>query len=186
MIRLSKLADYGILILAQLARVRAEADPDAPLSAAASCNARELTQQVEIPLPMASKVLKGLTRAGVLESQRGAHGGYALASPPEELTVAEIIGALEGPLALTECSAGPAICDLEAHCAVRSPLLLINHVVENALASITLADLTNPHFAAQLSLLGNLARLPQDEARTSPLEHSYPNESLAAPSVEES
>jgi len=159
MFRLSKVTDYGIVILAELARStrphESISEPEHP----ASLNARELAEQVDLPLPMVSKVLKALTRAEILESQRGTKGGYSLARAPEELTVAEMIGALDGPLALTQCSEGPAVCDLEATCAIKSPWLVINHVVQNALASITLADLTSPVFSAQHAPLAGLIRL---------------------------
>ena len=156
MIRLSKITDYGILILAELAQPR-EGDSADATGATTSANARALSQRVDLPLPMVSKVLKTLTRAGVLVSQRGAQGGYALALRPEDLTVADIIAALEGPVTLTECSAGPSLCDHEESCPVRSPLLVINHVIQNALSGITLRDLLNPLFASQLSPLSLLA-----------------------------
>ena len=157
MIRLSKITDYGILILAELVRLQAEA-AEAHALGKTSSNARALANRVELPLPMVSKVLKSLTRAGILESQRGAQGGYALARRPEELTVVDIIDALEGPVALTECSAGPHVCDHEDNCAVRGPLLVINHVIRNALAGITLSDMVNPVFSAQLVPLSRRAQ----------------------------
>ena len=156
MFRLSKIADYGIVILAHLAQQERDADPES-VTPARSVNARELAEHVDLPLPMVSKVLKTLTRAGVLESHRGAKGGYALACRPDELSVADMITALDGPLALTQCSLGPSVCDIEASCAVKSPWLVINRVVHNALASVTLADLTNPAFAAQHTPLAGLA-----------------------------
>ena len=156
MIRLSKITDYGILILAELTHPR-QSGPEASGVSKTSSNARELSRRVELPLPMVSKVLKTLTRAGVLVSQRGAQGGYTLAVRPEDLTVADIIAALEGPVTLTECSAGPSLCDHEESCPVRSPLLVINHVIQNALSGITLSDLLNPLFASQLSPLSLLA-----------------------------
>jgi FeS assembly SUF system regulator len=159
MFRLSKLTDYGIVILAELARSTRPNRAVSEGARSASLNARELAEQVDLPLPMVSKVLKVLTRAEILESQRGTKGGYSLARAPEELTVAEMIGALDGPLALTHCSEGPSVCDLEATCAIKSPWLVINHVVQNALASITLADLTNPVFSAQHAPLAGLIRL---------------------------
>jgi len=155
MFRLSKLADYGIIVLAHLAQQAASEAPGG--GGATSLNARELAEHVDLPLPVVSKVLKTLTRAGVLESQRGAKGGYSLAHRPEDLSVAEMITALDGPLALTQCSLGPAVCDLEQSCAVKSPWLVINRVVHNALASVTLADLTSPAFAAQHAPLAGLA-----------------------------
>jgi FeS assembly SUF system regulator len=156
MFRLSKITDYGIVILAHLAsHSLAEADEDSGRSAQ-SLNARELAEQVDLPVPVVSKVLKTLTRAGVLESQRGAKGGYSLAHRPEELTVAEMITALDGPLALTQCNLGPHVCELDASCAVKSPWLVINRVVHYALSSVTLADLTNPDFATQHAPLAGL------------------------------
>jgi FeS assembly SUF system regulator len=157
--RLSRVTDYGIVILAELARHRPDDEPAELMSGAPSLNARELAERADLPLPMVSKVLKALTRAGVLESQRGTKGGYSLARDPEELTVSAMIAALEGPLALTQCSDGEAACDLEATCAVKSPWLIINRVVQNSLASITLADLTNPGFAAQHTPLAGLVQL---------------------------
>lgn len=148
MIRLSKITDYGILILAELVRGQDQAG-EAHALGKASSNARALANRVELPLPMVSKVLKSLTRAGILESQRGAQGGYTLARRPEDLTVADIIAALEGPVALTECSAGPHVCNHEDNCSVRGPLLVINDVIHNALAGITLSDMVNPVFSAQ-------------------------------------
>lgn len=131
MFRLSKTTDYGIVLMAQLAN-----DPtDAPH------NARELAASAELPIPMVSKILKALAREGLLESHRGSKGGYRLARAPEELTVAEMIRVLEGPVALTDCAIGPQLCEHEQMCAVRKPWQQISLVVEQALADVTLADL---------------------------------------------
>ena len=149
MFRLSKIADYGIILLAHFAQ-QADCGETRPDHAGGRpLTAREVAEQVDLPLPMVSKVLKTLTRAGVLTSHRGVKGGYTLARRPAELSVADMITALDGPLALTQCNLGPDRCDLESNCAVKSPWLVINHVVHNALASVTLADLTNPAFANQ-------------------------------------
>jgi FeS assembly SUF system regulator len=161
MLRLSKITDYGIVILADLAQQEAELGlGEAAAERHESFTAREIAEHVELPVPVVSKVLKSLTRAGILDSQRGSKGGYALASRPEDINVAEMITALDGPLALTQCTAGPSLCDLETRCAIRTPWQVINEVVHNALASITLADLINPDFIAHQgpgSLLGVLA-----------------------------
>jgi len=106
-------------------------------------NARELAEGADLPVPMVSKILKALAREGLLVSQRGAKGGYLLARPPEELTVSEMIRVLEGPVALTDCAIGPALCEHETMCAVREPWQLISRVVEKALADVTLADLVD-------------------------------------------
>jgi Rrf2 family protein len=94
MIRITREADYGILL-----DDRSGARDGQPRSAAA------LAQQRRLPLPMVSKILKALARAGLLNSQRGAQGGYSLARPAKEISAADIISALEGPIAITECSA---------------------------------------------------------------------------------
>jgi len=144
--RLSKLTDYGIVVLAHLAR-EARADRLEPH------NAREVAAAVALPAPVVSKVLKTLARRGVLASQRGAHGGYALERRPEDLTVAEMIAALEGPVAMTECAAAHELCELERSCAVRGPWQVINEVVQGALEGVTLADLIDPGFPATRSPL---------------------------------
>lgn len=131
MFRLSKTTDYGIVLMAQLA-----SSPDR-----APQNARELAQSSDLPVPMVSKILKALAREGLLVSQRGSKGGYHLARLPEELTVSEMIRVLEGPVALTDCAIGPALCSHESLCTVREPWQLISRVVEKALADVTLADL---------------------------------------------
>ena len=92
MIRLSKLADYGMMLMGQIA-----AHQDRCMSAL------ELAEETHVPLPTVSKVLTVLTRAKLLKSQRGAKGGYVLARPAREISVAEIVGALDGPIALTQC-----------------------------------------------------------------------------------
>jgi FeS assembly SUF system regulator len=133
MIRMSKLTDYGIVLLAQLAG----RDCDAPSTA------RDLASATHLPLPVVSKLLKALAREGILESHRGARGGYCLARDPELLTVAEIIRLLEGPIALTECGADPGACSQEGECGVRAPWLRINDVIQRALERVTLAELCN-------------------------------------------
>jgi FeS assembly SUF system regulator len=169
MFRLSKLTDYGIVILAELARHTLEGQSDGECDSLPSLSARELATSVDLPLPMVSKVLKTLTRSGALESQRGTKGGYSLARHPDELSVTEMISALEGPVALTQCSEGPAVCDLEATCAMRGPWRIINDVVHEALASISLADLTHPDYIAgpkpltRLITLGLLAKPAAEE-----------------------
>jgi FeS assembly SUF system regulator len=134
--RLSKVTDYGIRILAHLARDEA----------GTTHNAREVALDLRLPLPMVSKVMKSLARAGVLESHRGAKGGFSLARPPEELSVADMIAALEGPVALTECQLGPFLCQHEGTCSVQEPWSVINRSVRRTLGGITLSDLIDPRF----------------------------------------
>ena len=162
MFRLSKITDYGIVILADMAKHALDTDVAVERPTRhESFTARELAEHVELPMPIVSKVLKSLARGGILDSQRGSKGGYALAYRPDEINVADMITALDGPLALTQCAEGPAICDLETSCSIRNPWQVINQVVHYALASITLADLINPDFIdhmGPISRLGVLAR----------------------------
>jgi FeS assembly SUF system regulator len=131
MLRISKLTDYGIVLLARVAASPREAQ----------LSARELAERAALPLPAASKMLKQLSAAGLLESLRGAKGGYRLVRSPEAITVAEIVHALEGPIALMDCTAGPGHCEQEARCTVREPWHRINRAVLDALSRVTLADL---------------------------------------------
>ena len=130
MLRMSKLTDYGTLVLSQLA-----ASDNQPASAGV------VAGETHLALPTVSKLLKALTRSGLVVSTRGPLGGYALARPPEQITAAEIIDALEGPVAITECSANNGACDLEAYCRVGRAWQRINLSIRQALQQVTLADL---------------------------------------------
>ena len=134
MIRLSRITDYGIVLMVQLARVEDDA----------ARNARHLAAETDLPVPVVSKVLKSLAREGLLASQRGSKGGYALARPPEDISVPEMISALEGPISLTACAAHPSTCSQESSCDVREPWQQINAAVHEALSRISLADLATP------------------------------------------
>jgi FeS assembly SUF system regulator len=130
MLRMSKLTDYGTLVLAQLA-----ATSNGLASAVQVADATHIAQ------PTVSKLLKSLAKAGLVVSERGALGGYALARAPEEISAAEIIDALEGPVAITECSAVDGACDLEPFCRVGRAWQSINESIRVALQEVTLADL---------------------------------------------
>jgi len=155
MFRLSRMTDYGIVLLAHLANQR-KAHPEG----LGPQNARDLAAQVELPVPVVSKVLKQLARSGVLESHRGAKGGFTLTRRPEDLSVPELIAAIDGPVALTQCAVDAGSCDHESTCALRSPWQVINQVVENALSEVSLADLVNPAFAEQHAPLA-LIQIPR-------------------------
>jgi Rrf2 family protein len=101
---------------------------------------------------MVSKILKILGRGGLLISHRGAKGGYSLASPPSEISVARMIAVLDGPIAFTECSddGSPGLCSQEASCLVRNNWRRINLAVRDALEAITLAELATPSTQSQL------------------------------------
>ncbi|MFZ2452236.1 MAG: SUF system Fe-S cluster assembly regulator [Methylobacter sp.] len=133
MIRVGKLTDYATVILSVMAK-----DKNRVFAA------MEMAAVTGIALPTVSKILKILVNAKVLMSTRGSKGGYTLASEPENITVAAIISALEGPIALTECSISKQACEQASGCGIRANWHLINQTIHNALESVTLADLVRP------------------------------------------
>lgn len=133
MLRLSKLTDYATVILSFMARDKTQVHA-----------AMEIAAATGIALPTVSKILKLLVNADVLISTRGAKGGYTLARVPEEISVATVISALEGPIALTECSISQQGCEQASGCDIHGNWGLINRTIHNALESVTLADLIRP------------------------------------------
>ncbi|MBA2654214.1 MAG: SUF system Fe-S cluster assembly regulator [Gammaproteobacteria bacterium] len=133
MLRISKLADYGTVIMNCLAN-----DPEI------THKCHEIAHKVHLALPTTSKILKMLVSADLVSSVRGSGGGYRLSRPSEHITVAEIITALDGQPALTECTAIAKKCPHEGICGVRDNWHLINKVVFLALNSLTLADMMKP------------------------------------------
>ena len=133
MLRLSKLTDYATVILSFMARDNTHVHA-----------AMEIASVTGIALPTVSKILKLLVNAKVLVSTRGAKGGYALAREPEKITIADVISALEGPIALTECSISQQGCEQASGCEIRGNWGLINQTIHNALESVTLADMIRP------------------------------------------
>ena len=131
MLRISKLTDYGTVVLAHLAD-----DPTALVSA------NEVANATGLGLPTVSKLLKSLAKSGLVTSTRGAQGGYRLARPASEISAADVIDALEGPVSITECSASDSHCDLESICNVGSAWQRINVAIRRALSEISLSDLS--------------------------------------------
>lgn len=130
MIKVSKLADYAVVVLASLA----------------SCentlmNAGMISESTKLPEPTVAKVLKILARAGILQSVRGASGGYKLAQPSENVPISRIIAAVDGPIALTSCVDGAAGCGFESQCSVRGRWNGVNMAIKIALENVTLADM---------------------------------------------
>lgn len=148
MIRMSRLADYGIVLMTYVARE------------SAVCTARELAEASDLPLPTVSKVLKALARGDLLVSHRGTHGGYSLARPAAQISVAEIISTVDGPVALTQCTEEASNpCDFESSCPVRTNWGLINKTVMEALERLSLADMAAPLTGHKLHSAGAHSRL---------------------------
>jgi len=136
MLRLSKLGDYGTVIMAHIA-----CDAERCFSAA------EVAAAIGVARPTVSKLLKILAREGLVVSHRGAKGGYSLARPPDQISIAQIIDAVEGRIAMTECSATAGLCARESGCAVRSAWRRINEAVRTALEGVRLAEFAQPSSA---------------------------------------
>jgi len=133
MLRISKLTDYAIVVLGQMAQNTSQ-----------SHTATGLAEASGIAAPTVSKILKTLAKSGVLKSTRGAHGGYVLAKPAVETSVAVVINALEGPIALTECEGERGGCEQSSSCHARGSWEIINMAVRAALESVSLADMAKP------------------------------------------
>jgi FeS assembly SUF system regulator len=134
-VRLGKLTDYGLVLMTCIAR-----GSTMPLR-----TARDLAVESRLPLSTVSKLLKQLLQSGLLTSHRGTKGGYILARDPQEISVVEIIAALEGPMALTECSTDvTGLCNLEPCCPIKTNQQIINQAVRGVLDKITLSDLVQP------------------------------------------
>ena len=133
MLRIAKLTDYATVLMVRMAR-----EPAQYFSAA------QLADELGLPPPTVAKLLKRLLLGGLLTSVRGAVGGYTLAHAPHAISVADVVNAIEGPLALTECSLGKGNCSLENDCATRANWQFISHAVRVALEAVSLADMALP------------------------------------------
>ncbi|MFY2762951.1 SUF system Fe-S cluster assembly regulator [Arenimonas sp. MALMAid1274] len=133
MLRVTKLTDYATVVLTVLA-----GQADRVWSAA------ELAERARLELPTVAKLLKPLAHAGLVESFRGANGGYRLSRPAAEISLIAIVEAIEGPLGMTECSGEHSSCEHESHCGVQTHWRRVNDVIAEALGNISLAELMPP------------------------------------------
>lgn len=133
MLRISKLADYGTVVMVYLSR-----------HSQRLCNARDIALHTHIAMPTVSKLLKRLTTAGLLSSVRGVNGGYRLQRDANNISVAQIIYAVDEYRGLTECSAQPNMCSLQGVCHIQGNWRLISQSIESALDSVSLEALARP------------------------------------------
>lgn len=131
MLKLSKKSDYGLIAVRHLA----EQD------AGGACNTREIAKAYGIPTELLAKVLQKLVKNGLLVSQHGAEGGYALARDPSTVTAFDVIRAIDGPLLITSCVTARGACSQAPTCTVREPLSKVNEIITQALSSVTIASL---------------------------------------------
>lgn len=132
MLRLSNLADYGVVVMTATARIASEGR----LTSAA-----QISGLTGIPAPTVAKLMGQLGRAALLVSQRGVAGGFTLARPAAAISLADIVEAIDGPIALTHCGQPGADCDLSHQCAVKPHWAPVNRAVKAALAEVSLAEL---------------------------------------------
>jgi Rrf2 family protein len=132
MLRLSKKADYALIAMKHLAL-----RPDSSAS-----SAREIAEQYDIPVELMAKVLQRLVREGLLASHQGTRGGYQLSRPASEISVADVIQAVDGPLTVTACSTEEENCDQYSKCSVRDPLWKIRERIVVALQACSITELT--------------------------------------------
>ena len=156
MLRISRLTDYATVLLATLA-----SEPQRVQTAAS------LAEQTHIAAPTVSKLLKQLHRAGLVSSTRGLHGGYQLARPAAQISAAAILDALEGPVALTDCSAGHGQCEIEETCRVGRVWQRLNLAIRRALYEVSLAQLAG--LDAPPARLAGLEREMKAAAARTPL-----------------
>ncbi|WP_232096536.1 SUF system Fe-S cluster assembly regulator [Denitratisoma oestradiolicum] len=128
-----KLTDYSTVIMAYLAQ--------SPLGVH---SVAEMAAAVGVAAPTTSKILKTLARQNLVLSSRGIHGGYRLSRPPEQISIAQVIDAMEGPFGMTECSIEAGLCAQEAACPQRENWQRLNQVLRRALDQVSLADMTGP------------------------------------------
>ncbi|MGQ9367460.1 SUF system Fe-S cluster assembly regulator [Azospirillum sp. ST 5-10] len=134
MIRLSKLTDYAIVVMSEMARQMGTVH-----------TVSHLADRTGVPAPTVAKLMKALAQAGLMTSHRGAAGGYALARPSGAISIADIVTALDGPIALTACVEGADDqCGVESLCPMRGNWEKINTAICAALEQVTLADMMVP------------------------------------------
>jgi FeS assembly SUF system regulator len=134
--RLTHLADYAVVMMTAAAR----------RSVGERLSAAELAGETGVPLPTAQKLMGKLAVAGLLTSARGAGGGFALARAGAEISLADVIEAVEGPIAMTQCSGSEEAsdCALDAHCRVKPHMTVVSNAVRGALDAVSIESLSSP------------------------------------------
>ena len=154
MFRLNRLTDYAVVVMSQMAQRGGE-----------TRSAQQISDDTGVPLPTVAKLLNLLGRAKLVVSQRGASGGYTLSADPEEITVAQIIQAMEGPIALTACVDGATdCCGSESVCPMRGNWNKVNGAIRQALGAVSLADMVAfpPTFGLPQAVVPGVRRAAQE------------------------
>ena len=133
MLKLTKKADYGLMALKFLAE-----HPEHPAQ-----SAKEIADAYGIPAQLLAKILQRLTKTGILRSQAGMNGGYALSRDSRSISAFEVIHAIDGPFFITSCTKGAHGCDLTPNCTIKEPLARVNETIAGVLKSISIHDLVD-------------------------------------------
>ncbi len=133
MLRLTKLADYGVILMCEVSHAEGR------------LSAQDLASSTGIPVPTVSKILNLLSRGGVLQSHRGLKGGFSLSRSADDISVAEVIEAIDGPIALTLCIEGNSCdCGFDHVCSLKPRWAIINDAVKGALNDVSLSSIAEP------------------------------------------
>jgi Rrf2 family protein len=141
--KFSKKADYGLMAVQYIASIQYGQYGD--VAGARVVNTKEIAEEYQIPVELLAKVLQTLAKHGIIESQNGPKGGYLLARNARAITIAQVLEAIEGPLAITDCyhekDASASSCLQHEHCNIRTPLLKVQSSIQQLLNSMTVADM---------------------------------------------
>ena len=160
MFKINKLTDYATVVLVDMARSQQVRPTQA------------ISESTGIPLPTVAKLMKSLVKAGLILSHRGARGGYSLVHPANEVSVADVIEAVEGPIALTACvESSSEHCCYETQCPVSGKWNRVNNAVTDALRDVSLADMSRDisGFGSEgMSLPNSMTEAPSHESALAP------------------
>ncbi|MFN3234174.1 MAG: SUF system Fe-S cluster assembly regulator [Gammaproteobacteria bacterium] len=160
MLRISKLTDYAIVMMVYVAHQKSEL-----------ITANAIAKETNISLPTVKKILRMLLKSNLLISAQGSHGGYYLSQEPASISVAHIITAMEGQIALTMCNTDEMACDKHEQCMVKQPWQLINRVIKTSLESITLEDMAKAYQADWQPVIFNKLDTNMKKIKGRPHEH---------------
>ncbi len=139
MFRLNRLTDYAVVVLSQMTQ-----------GEQSLVSAQQLAEHSGVPLPTVAKLLNLLSRHDIVTSYRGASGGYCLSHPPADISVAAIVEAIEGPIALTACAEGsPNLCDVQSLCPMAGNWNEVNRAIREALGAVSLAEMAPSGFGME-------------------------------------
>jgi len=142
MLKLTKKTDYALMAINYMS------DREEPFVA----NTRNIAETYHIPPELLAKILQKLSKEGMIASQNGPKGGYSLAKPPSDITLGELIRAIEGPIQMIRCTEGGSTCDQTEQCTIRSPLRKIERQIVNFLDGITIDKICSESLDAALTI----------------------------------